>query len=64
MFHPWSELRQAMPQRYFPIAIFLGFVMFSVLHALTYRLEQKAIIDAQARPAAQTTLDASASNEK
>jgi hypothetical protein len=53
-----------MPQRYFPIAIFLGFVMFSVLHALTYRLEQTAIIDAHARPAAQSAPEAPDSNEK
>jgi hypothetical protein len=42
-----------MSARAFPYAIFLGFVMFSVLHALTFRLEQKAQMEAQATAASQ-----------
>jgi hypothetical protein len=39
---------QSIAHRYFPFIVFLGCVMFSVLHALTYRLEQRAMHEAHA----------------
>jgi hypothetical protein len=44
-----------MKERLFPYAVFLGCIMFSVLHALTYRLEQKAVHETRTQSAPATT---------